>query len=172
NWVFKGRSYLDCDANGVHDGFELASGAADLNGNAVLDVCEPPIGYCTATPNSSGQAATLNWGGSTNIALNDFVLYADSCPPNAFGVFAVSEAPASVPFGDGVLCVSAPITRLSAVSANAIGSASLLLDNDLLTSGASPIAPGSQRCFTFFFRDAAGGPAGFNLSNGLSVTFL
>lgn len=172
NWIFKARSYVDCNANGVLDRVELAVSGADSNGNEVLDVCEPPISYCTAAPNSSGQPAAMNWGGSTNISANDLVLYADACPANAFGVFAVSSGQASMPFGDGVLCISAPITRLAAVSANSIGSASHQLDNNSLTPGPTVIAPGSVRHFTFFFRDAVGGPAGFNLSNGLSVVFL
>jgi len=172
NWLFKTRSYLDCNANGIYDREEIVNGGGDFDGNDVLDACEPPISYCSAALNSSGQAAAMNWTGSTNISLNDFVLYADFCPANAFGVFAVSSGQANVPFGDGTLCIAAPVTRLGAAGTNAIGSATISVDNYALTPGPATITPGSVRYFTYFFRDAAGGPAGFNLSNGLAVVFL
>jgi hypothetical protein len=34
------------------------------------------------------------------------------------------------------------------------------------------ITPCSVRHFTYFFRDAAGGAAGFNMANGISVVLL
>lgn len=46
----------DCDGNGVHDGLDLAGGAADLNGNLIPDVCEGG-----AVPVTSGMS--LIWMG-------------------------------------------------------------------------------------------------------------
>jgi hypothetical protein len=84
-------------------------------------------------------------------------------------VFIYGLAQKQTPFGEGYLCVANPMHRTAAVTANPQGVAVLLLDNNSLAFG--PIAPGTQLNFQLWYRDAAGGPAGFNLSDAIEVTF-
>lgn len=58
---------VDCDANGTADALDIASGAADSNGDGVPDVCDPP--FCPGDVTENGEvnavdlAALLNaWG--------------------------------------------------------------------------------------------------------------
>ena len=72
-------------------------------------------------------------------------------------------------FGNGYRCVGGSVYRLSAQAANSFGEADRLLDLAHMPNG--QIVPGQPWNFQFWYRNPAGGGAGFNLSNGLSVTF-
>ena len=173
SWMFKARRYADCDANEVADAHEISSGASgDTNGNGVLDACETPMNYCLATTNSTGLAASMGWSGSTSLAANNLGLSVEDCPGNTFGLFAFSPNQASTTVGDGLLCISNPLSRLNPVlQTSAAGSTQLAVDNQNLPGGSPTLAPGTTWNFQFWYRDPAGGPAGFNFSDGLSVLF-
>ena len=172
NWVFKARRYADCDSDGIFDGHQIESGAGeDLNGNGVLDSCEPPTNYCDAAVNSSGMPATMSWTGTTSVGANDLDLMALQCPPNQNGIFAYGPNRGMIPLGDGTLCITAPIVRLPLVSTNASGMATFDFDNQNLPPSSPPLMPGTVWNFTFWFRDPAGAGAGSNLSDGLTVLF-
>ena len=171
NWVFKGQGYADCDGDSLVDAQEIGHLGGDGDGNGELDACQDPENYCTALANSSGAPASMGWGGSTSLAANDLVLTASSCPPNVFGLFAFAENQASTPLGDGVLCLAAPISRLPVVTTDVAGTAVFAFDNQNLPPTAPPLAAGTTWNFSFWFRDVPGGPAGFNLADGLSVIF-
>lgn len=131
-----------------------------------------PTNFCVASPNSTGQAASISSEGSGYVPKNDYVLTAAGCPANQLGIFVMGTGQASTPFGNGVLCVGGGVLRLlPPVSTGASGSCALALDFTHASSSASQIDAGETWNFQFWFRDVAAGGAGFNLSNGLSATF-
>lgn len=172
-WIFKARRYADCDANSVADAHDIAIGAgSDVNGNGVLDTCEGPTSYCSAVANSTGLPASMGWSGSPSLAANDFGLSVGDCPGNAFGLFAFSPNQGSTAAGDGVLCIASPFVRLSPVlQTTAMGSTQYSMDNQSLPANSPALVAGTTWNFLFWYRDSAGGPAGFNFSDGLSVLF-
>jgi len=94
------------------------------------------------------------------------------CPSNQIGLFLLSASPASIPLGDGVLCLGGGVWRLQpALVTNVLGSISHEIDVTDPNSSASQIDPGETWNFQFWFRDTGSLGAGFNLSNGLSATF-
>lgn len=127
-------------------------------------------GYCTAGVNSTGSASSLGTSGSPYVTKNDFGLFANQLPSSEIGVFLLAAATDDVPFGNGTLCLGGLVHRLGTASTQS-GVASLALDLADPASPASLITAGSTWNFQFWYRDQAGGGAGFNLSNGSSATF-
>ena len=160
----------DCDGNGVPDECQ-----EDLDGNGIPDVCDcVTSNYCLASGNSNGTVARISSTGTTSIGAADLVLEVSGARPQEFGVFFYGENQAFQLFGEGALCVAAPVYRLSpAVLVDGSGNARLALDfgSPPLNSGPGRISPFSTWNFQFWYRDPLGGPAGFNFSDGLEVTF-
>ncbi|MCP3917678.1 MAG: hypothetical protein GY711_19210 [bacterium] len=77
----------------------------------------------------------------------------------------------SVPLGEGTLCVGSPFIRLPVVQTDVLGSASYVLDLTDPLFPSAEITPGTTWNFQFWYRDVAGGPAGFNLSDAVGVQF-
>ena len=95
-------------------------------------------------------------------------------PPSQFGVFFSGAEEQVTPFGDGVRCVKTPIYRLKPpIARTASGLVLRALDFGLppLNAGASQISAGQTWRFQFWYRDPAAGGSGFNLTDGLEVTF-
>jgi hypothetical protein len=138
-------------------------------------LAEVGTNYCTSTPNSGGSAATISGSGSASIASNDLVLQAESAVASTMGLFFYGLSQAQTPFGEGFLCVGSPIYRLAPPQASdGQGSAQKALDltQPPLGSGNGMVTTGSTANFQYWYRDPQGGGSGFNLSNGLSVTFV
>jgi len=136
-----------------------------------LEVDDPTETYCLQTPNSTGVPCSIGSTGSTSLAADDFTLTASGAPANKLAVFLQGSATAQVPFGDGFLCVGGSFGRLQpAVFTSAAGTASLPVDFDV--APAAFVTPSSTWHFQFWYRDPTGpGGSGYNLSDGLSVTF-
>lgn len=152
--------YLDC-------GYNIA-----LRTWMIRDLSE---NYCASTYNSTGAAASMSVSGSFDVTANDLVLHASPAPAGQLGLFLYGAAPNAVLFGDGLLCVAAGaagLVRLPAVAVDGGGVMTSPLDNTVWGAPATQITPGSTWYFQAWFRDNAGGGAGFNLSDGLEVTFL
>jgi subtilisin family serine protease len=143
--------------------------------NAAGPPCPGPTTYCSTSPNSFGPGALMAWSGSTGVAAADLQLVASGCPPGVLGLFYYGDTEASVPFGDGVRCVGgSPGTyRLPPVVVDGLGLATLDVDFNAPPAGSGPgaLLPGTTWKFQFWYRDPKGGSAGFNLSDGLSVSF-
>ncbi len=123
--------------------------------------------YCIGAVNSTGAGASISRTGSLSIAANTFTLRANGLPNTGFGLFIMSQTAGFSSLGDGFLCVGGTITRLG-VGAISGGAASYWLNFNafpvsLLIDG------GETWRFQTWYRDAGG--AGYNLSNGLVVTF-
>jgi hypothetical protein len=137
--------------------------------------------YCgPAVPNSTGASGTISGTGSTTVLNNNLGLVASDLPLNAFGYFLTSRTQGLVnqPGGSlGVLCLGGQIGRYTGPgqiqNTGALGSFSLLLD---LTQTPSPtgfvsVAAGETWNFQAWHRDAVGGSAVSNFTDGLSVPF-
>ncbi len=166
----------DCNTNGVPDSCDLyLIEDCDLNANGVLDACECAIeNYCLAQGNSSGQIASMSASGLPSLVVNDLTLHASGTPAQKFGMFLYGRNENFVFYGDGALCVQAPIYRIAPLLVtSSSGTASLPLDLTALpfTGGPGEVSAGETWHFQLWFRDPAGGFAGFNFSDGLKVTF-
>ncbi len=128
-------------------------------------------GFGAPSENSTGKAARLEWSGVASHARDDLTLRVRNLPAGAPGefVFAQFRLDACVPEGDGQRCIAGPEARRRAypVTASAAGEAALRVD--FTDSDFSELAPGTTRYVQFQYKDAAGGPAGYNLSNALEV---
>jgi len=139
---------------------------------ALYDSPGPGDRYCIGAPNSAGPGAVIHASGSISLTLDELTLGVTGAAPGNFGIFFVGLQQMQLPFGEGFRCTGSPIQRITpVVSLDGSGAASLLLDFDqpygaLVTPG----APGVN--YQFWYRDPAGGPAGFNLSDALHVQHL
>lgn len=137
--------------------------------------CPTPVPYCFATLNSSGASATLRWSGEPAISSNAFHLAVEGAVPGQFGIIFYGGAPELMPFGNGFLCVTgggAGVYRLNPPGLiGPTGQLGRQLDftQPPASSGPGQLFPGSTWYFQFWFRDSAGGGAGFDFSDGLRV---
>ena len=133
----------DCNTNGSFDAGDIFAGTssdADLDG--VPDECAGgPMNDCASAPNSSGGAAVISTSGSTSVATNNFTLSATMVPDKP-SLFFYGSAQVEVPFGNGRLCVGAPLARLSVV-AGVAGNASFTYDLTLPPEAAAQVTAGS-----------------------------
>ena len=160
------------------DGFFLvrASGLGNNCGGG-----GPGTNYCSANPNSTGQTGLISGAGSASVAANTLTLQASRLPNNAFGYFITGVAQANIanPAGSqGVLCLSGSVGRYvgpgQIKNTGTTGSFSLLLNlTQIPTPGGfvSAVA-GQTRYFQAWHRDAVGGAATSNFTDGLQVVFL
>lgn len=162
---------VDCNGNGVADTTDILNGAPDANGNQVPDVCECGASvYCSTSPNSVGPGALISSQGSTSVAAGNFQLRVDGLPPNAAGLFYFGLNEVQQPFGNGFRCVSGSVSRFAVQNADALGSAVRNV-NFAAAPAAGLIVAGSTWRFQMWYRNPAGGGAGYNLSNALRARF-
>lgn len=173
------------------DGFGIAvNRLGDTNGDGIAEflvadqedtwvvspvsICDPPPTVtCAPAPNSAfPSGCSLQIAGSADLGHNDFTLVATNAVPAQPGLFFAGPGAQNIPFGNGTLCVIPPFERLGTVFADSsgptAGQAALSLD---LSSPGSPFHAGETWNFQFWYRDPQGGGWGYNLSNGLEVTF-
>ncbi|MEZ6013540.1 MAG: hypothetical protein R3F49_00370 [Planctomycetota bacterium] len=148
----------------------------DIVGSLVArSTCVAPTTYCTATTNSSGAAAAIGLSGSTRLQDLALDLNATGLPQQSLGYFIFSQNQdfvAGFGGGQGNLCLGAPIFRLSNFVRNsgATGTVTLPLPFGGLPPGAT-LDIGEAWNFQYWFRDALGGAATSNTSNGVRVVF-
>ncbi len=137
--------------------------------------------YCgPAVSNSTGSPGTLAASGSALVSQNDVTLVASALPQNSFGFFLASRTAGFVanPGGSqGNLCLASPIGRYvgpgQIQSSGSTGSFSLALDlaSTPQPSGAVAIAAGETWHYQSWYRDAVGGVATSNFTDGLAVVY-
>ena len=163
----------DCNTNGVPDECDISSAtSADTDGNGIPDECEF-IGavYCPAAPNSAGPGAEIRGQGSSVVAANDFRLRTSGLPSNVFGVHFYGPNQIQAPFGDGFRCVGGQTQRIQPIAQADAGG---VVDRavDLTVPALALVVPSSTWNFQFWYRDQTGpGGTGFNLTNGIEVSF-
>jgi hypothetical protein len=164
-------------------GFPSGVAGAGLD-NFAVDGGGGQIGtnYCTpGVPNSTGASGEMSASGSASVGNNDLVLEASSLPNNAFGFFLTSMTQGSVPQpggSQGVLCLGGSIGRYvgpgQVQNTGLTGGFSLAVD---LTQHPTPIglvsvAAGEVWNFQGWHRDAVGGVATSNFTDGYEITFV
>lgn len=136
--------------------------------SVIVPPCPAPQTYCVGAPNTVGGGAQMGYSGTGNLVLNNLQLFVYACPPHTSGLFFYGTTAVQTPFGNGFRCVGGSTVRLGIQTTDTFGDATLPLDLNNLPGGAA--LPGQVRNFQFWYRNPAAGGAGFNLSNGLSVT--
>jgi hypothetical protein len=125
--------------------------------------------YGTATPNTTGLPALIDFSGTTSVSHNDWVLKATQCPHNKTCLFIYGTAQvAPIPFGDGVREIGGTIKRMGTTNTGPTGN--LSFPANFTTSPLNTLVPGDTRYFMLWFRDPAGGPNGYNGSTALQAT--
>lgn len=172
--AFFGRFDQFWNANNIGQWLDpIGTGQTSLDGLDPFELCQDPDLFCTFLPNSVGQGAEIGYGGTASLTENNLSLTCVGLPPNAVGIFFYGDTEVANLFGEGVLCAGGGITRLGIQSADVLGSISsnLNLNAAPFNGGSGQVVSGSEKKFQFWYRDVAGGIAGFNTSDGLSVTF-
>ncbi|MCP3919970.1 MAG: matrixin family metalloprotease [bacterium] len=130
----------------------------------------PPSNYCLAAQNSTGQSVVLGSGGTQSVVADDLVFFGSGMPAGQFGIFITSLSQDFNPTGNGVLCVGS-FFRWNAIQADNIG---LWFWDPDMASPPDPsaiISAGETWNFQLWYRDPAGGGAGFNFSDGMEIAF-
>jgi hypothetical protein len=120
--------------------------------------------------------ALLEGFGSADVLRDDLVLRVSGVKPGAFGLIFMGAAAIQVPFGDGQRCVGAGGVGTFRFPARQTTVDGAYLEHGLVARSqgfaAGAIRAGSTWYFQGWFRDSQGPcGSGFNLSNGLPVTF-
>ncbi len=137
--------------------------------------------YCSpAVPNSTGLPATIRAHGSAAVADNQVTLVAADLPLQSFAFVIASQTQAFVagPGGSaGDLCVGGSIGRFvgpgQVQNSGTMGGFSLAIDLTQIPQPVSFVAvqPGETWNFQAWYRDAVGGVATSNFTDGISVNF-
>jgi len=180
--IYRATGNFDVMTAGVVHGLAIYDGQltqAEIQGHANAYFGGGTLGtnYCTAVPNSSGQAASISADGSIVAADNDLTLHASGVPVMQFGIFLTSRDQASAPVASGTLCLGGSIIRFQGagqiLQADMSGEYSLQIDTTALPAGTpTPIVAGDTYNFTTWFRDVdpmIGNTA--NFSDGVSILF-
>jgi hypothetical protein len=139
------------------------------SGNADITRGGSAYAYCPATANSQGSIAFVGYAGSLDLQQGTFALFCTGATinPESFGMFTYGPNQARVPFGNGYLCVD-PVSRMPVVR---LTTYTVFLTIQSMPREFVAFVPGSSWNFQFWYRDAAAGGAGFNLSRALHVDF-
>lgn len=136
--------------------------------------------YCTAVPNSTGQAAEISAVGSVNVVDNDVTLIATNLPDNSFGYFLNSMTQGFVMnpgTSMGNLCLGGAIGRYSALdevqNSGLTGQFELQIDLTMTPTptGFVAIMPGETWNFQAWYRDLVAGVSTSNFTDAISITF-
>ena len=154
--------------------FDVMANADEMRTPGAMNVDCPGSGvgttYCVGAPNSVGTGALTTATGSATVADNNFTLITDGLPGGVPGLYFFGPNQVQVAFGDGFRCVGGATRRVQPPAFSMGGTAMRTLD---LTGppAAGVVVSGADLNFQFWYRDAMGGPSGFNLSDGLNVVF-
>lgn len=136
----------------------------------IQEGCIEPTTYCPTSLNSSGVSARIGYTGTPSMALDNLRLATTGCPANRPALYFMGPNQIQAPFGDGWRCVGGAIKRFNVINTGGSGTPTQNIDFDVAPGDI--INLGSTWNFQCWFRDPPGpGGSGYNLSDGLSVTF-
>ena len=123
--------------------------------------------YCAAVPSSLGVPAILSGPCAVDPNAGAFAISAAPVPPGG-GWFFFGPGRNEAPFGNGVLCVGGTLHRARfALPQGGVLAARIDLSDPRI---AALLLPGTCWSFQAWYRDAAAGGAGFNLSDAIRLT--
>jgi len=170
---------LYTDLMGTHV-YEVATGMSTAVTTAVsrfitpLDTLTLGANFCASAVNSSGAEARIRGGGTRSVAANNLTLFSGPMAPGEPGIFYYGPNEIQVAFGNGFRCVGGSAGQIFRLFPFAVADGGGELAHTLDFSAPPPggqVVAGSTWKFQAWFRDPAGGGAGFNLSDGLSLGF-
>ena len=125
---------------------------------------------CASSVNPAG--AQLLAAGSSSLS-NDTVVLSGSDMPNSSALYFQGTSQTSAQFGDGLRCVGGTIVRLG-TKTNAGGASQYPSAGDPSVSVRGMVGAPGARQYQIWYRNAAAfcTPSTFNLTNGLSLTWL
>jgi hypothetical protein len=183
-----GPSFLASPNCGTPEPTDLALlGAGFPNVHLIIDLVfssgPPTLGtnYCTANNNSTGTTGVMRATGSAVVATNNVLLNASSLPLNSFGFFLTSRTQGFVanPGGSsGNLCIGGGIGRFvgpgQIQNSGSLGEINLAINLTAMPTPVGPVAAVAGETWNFqaWHRDAIGGTATSNFTNGLEILFL
>jgi hypothetical protein len=120
-----------------------------------------------------GSGSQLTATGTNQVSADDIVLSATGSTPGQPGLLFQGDNAINggdgLAFGDGLRCAGGNVVRLEVVTADGAGAAS----STVPIAATGGVSPGDIKRYQWWYRDPTGSPcgAGFNLSNGLEVTW-
>jgi len=126
--------------------------------------------YCDVGANSTGNPARMGATGSASIATNDLVLIASNVPRPTLGLFVFGQGVASTPLGNGTNCIGTNLGRFDVLAPTPGNVVEQPVDLTQMPGGYVVLA-GETLLFQYLYRDVEGGGAGFDLTDGYSITF-
>ncbi|MEM6572099.1 MAG: hypothetical protein AAF957_27030 [Planctomycetota bacterium] len=160
----------------------IRSGAGADLGKALVEIPTRGVGasFCAAEPNSTGEPASIRAHGSAELTDADLVLECSALPAGSAAFFLASRTRGFVamPGGSqGNLCLGGAIGRFvgpgQVQGADALGQVALRVDvtRHPTPSGFVAVVPGETWSYTCWYRDAVGGAATSNFSDGVEVAY-
>ena len=162
----------------------LRFSVADLNSASIVEAgidqlrilmfeCDDPdpvgTSYCVAATNSTGSGATIGGFGSDVVGDNNFQLITENLPIGVSGLYFMGPNQVQVPFGDGFRCIGGATRRIQPPQASDLNGVSRRFLDLTAPPSAGYIVPTANLNFQLWYRDAAAGGNGFNVSDGLNV---
>jgi len=166
-----------CDGVTLNDDSLVAFGYTDTQAGwvAIIDLFSAQSPYCSVSPNSVGDGATIYATGSPSAGSNDLELIVRDLPANKPAQFVYGAGQVNLPFGDGRLCIGGQAFRFPYQRSDAEGVARRTVDNTAGVRFGGAIMAGTSWNFQLLFRDPDGpggtGGVGFNTSDGIQIAF-
>lgn len=159
------------DAGAVYT-FELVTaGTVVCAGNGIGTPCPCSNDGCgdEGCANATAYGARLYNRGGISATLDDADIVGIRFPPNRSALLFMGQGQAPLPFGDGILCPSAPFKRFAPQNT---GSSGAVAQSQIVAASGGLITSGSTWTLQAWCNDPSGPcGAGFNSSNGLQITF-
>ena len=125
--------------------------------------------------NGTGSGgALLSASGSASVGAANLVLAGTGAEPSQPGLYFQGDntvnGGAGITFGDGIRCAGGNVARLQVVIADANGDSATTVN----VASQGGVAPGDVKRYQWWYRSPTASPCGtgFNLSNGLEITWL
>jgi hypothetical protein len=174
-WIFKHADEL---TNATAKRFQSRhNSATDQRPRLVVEYAPPcggVVGFCSSSPNSTGQAALLSVAGPPSVSGGPLDFTAAPVPDQPgivyFGGGQVNGG-AGIPFGNGQRCVNSGGAGVFRLPVAVASGNQLVCTLDFGSAPGTNVVAGSVWHFQAWYRDPAAGGAGFDLSDGLTVTF-
>jgi len=176
-WIRLGRFLFGQGPSAVRVALtNTGADAAEWTSADAVKLVHAPEGEneCATAPNTAGPGMLVGWSGTTSVSANNLVLVAEGGPPNSVGLFYYGAAATQVPFGNGFRCIGGTTWRLGPpqfLDANGNTLRFVNYTSPPMSAGGGAITAGIQRRFQLWYRNAAAGGAGFNLSDAIALTF-